>query len=369
MKILFCSELFWPYIGGVERMSQRLIADLKQRGHEFTVLTSHDEMKLPDQDDLDGVPVYRYCFRKTLSSANPREFLSVRKQIATRLIDDPPDLVHFYAAGSNLFYIYPLVVDSGLPVIVTLHNEIVQQLSATGDSMLIQVLRQSNWVVACSEAVLRGTLEIVPEIEERSSTIRNGFDLGQFEPGPVPTVPPRLLCLSRLVPQKRVHWAIQAMRNVVDRYPDARLKIAGEGPEQERLEELVANYGLGNIVEFLGSVPPGSVPGLLEQSTALLMPSSHEGLPIAAIEAALVGRPIIATDVGGLSEVVKHGESGELVPPDDSSSFSDAVLRLLSDPPRLVEMGAEARRFATESFGQERHNDEYHRLYERFARI
>jgi glycogen(starch) synthase len=368
MNILLSTELFWPYIGGVERMAQKLIADLSRRGYDFTVLTSHDEADLPDEDSLDGVPIYRFAFRGTLGTADPRMLLRIRKQIASRVHDDKPDLVHIYSVGSNLFYLLPPILKSDVPVVVTLHNEFLAQFNPGADSVLIETLRRSTWVACCSDSVLQSALKCVPELESRSSVIRNGLDLGGFKPGPMPTEPFRLLCLGRLVPQKRIELAILAMRQVVERYSEARLIIAGDGPERSRLEALADANGLGHAVEFLGSVSPSGVPALLDQSTLLLMPSSHEGLPLAAIEAQLVGRPVVATSVGGIPEIVRDEMTGFLVSGEESSAFSDAVLRALDDPGRLVKMGAEARRRALESFGQKKHNDEYQCLYDRLSR-
>lgn len=365
MKILFYCETFWPYLGGVQRLGAQLVPDLQRRGYELTVITSHGELDLPDEARLGGATVLRYPFRSVLYDGRPASVLKLRREVEGQVRSSASDLIHLYSIGTGLFFLKDAVRSAGVPVVVTLHNESNLAESRAKSTVLADTLATASWVTACSTSVLKDARDLAPAIRERSSVIRNSVDLGGFVPGPVPMNPPRLLCLGRLVPEKGLDTAVSAMRAVHARFPDVCLDIAGYGPERDRLEALVESHGLGGVVSFLGQVSPGEVPSVIDRSSILLMPSLTEGLPIVAVEAALVGRPIVATAVGGLPEIVKHGVTGLVAEPEDLTGFTDAILGLLDVPERAVAMGHAARQHSQKEFGWPAYCDAYCQLYDR----
>ena len=364
MKILFCSELFWPFVGGIERLGAKLVSDLQKRGQEVTVITSHGDQYLPDEDSLDGVAVIRYPFRRTLKDGHPAKFMKERRKVESRIRSLNPDIVHMYSVGAGLFFLRDTLRNAGVPLVVTLHNETLLLQGSGRSSILAETLRTATWVTGCSAAVLNEARKLVPEICDRSCVIRNSFELGAFNPTPVPTKPMRLLCLGRLIPEKGFDTAISTLNAVHERFPGVRLEIAGDGPERKSLEQLVASLGLENSVEFLGPVPPEQVPHVIDRASIVLMPSHTEGLPVAAIEAALVGRPIVATGVGGIPEIVRDEVTGLLTRPGSLAEFIKATATLLAAPKRIVEMGLSARQYANAQFSWPRYRDAHVELYE-----
>jgi glycosyltransferase involved in cell wall biosynthesis len=109
------------------------------------------------------------------------------------------------------------------------------------------------------------------------------------------------------------------------------------------------------------------VPELLDAASLVLMPSRREGLPLVAIQAAQLARPVIAARVGGLPEVVEHGQTGLLVPVDDAGALAEAVAALLEDPSAAARLGAVARQRAAERFGWRRYLDASDGLYRRLV--
>src|SRR5262249_32736437 len=140
------------------------------------------------------------------------------------------------------------------------------------------------------------------------------------------------------------------------------------GPERENLTKQMNDLGLGNSVEFLGSISPEMVFHQMNKATLVVIPSRIEGFGLVALEAALMARPVVAMRVGGLSEVVVHEETGLLVEQDAVGGITKAILFLLGRPQTANMFGAAARRRAQEVFKFERYVDAYDDLYHRLAR-
>lgn len=153
----------------------------------------------------------------------------------------------------------------------------------------------------------------------------------------------RVLSVGRLDPEKNPLLLVDIAERLHARDPRWTLAIAGDGPLQEALERRIEERGAGNVVGLLGYVPNG--PELwaeYRRSHAFLHVSLTEGLPQVLFEAQGAGLPVVATDVGGVSAAVGHGESALLVPPDDADAAADALARLAGDEPerrRLIAAG------------------------------
>jgi glycosyltransferase involved in cell wall biosynthesis len=135
--------------------------------------------------------------------------------------------------------------------------------------------------------------------------------------------------VARLSPEKGVDVALRVHAIVVRRHPQARLVVAGEGPEATRLRQLADELGIARAVEWLGY--QDDLAGVYGRLDALLLPSRSEGLPNAALEALAHGVPVVASNVGGIPEVVTDGSSGFLTPPEDVAGLAVAVERVLAD--------------------------------------
>jgi glycosyltransferase involved in cell wall biosynthesis len=145
-----------------------------------------------------------------------------------------------------------------------------------------------------------------------------------------------ILSLGRMVHTKGLQYLLEAMREV-----DAKLIVAGAGPEQERMQALSKSYGLMGKVEFPGRVSEERKKELFSACTMFVMPSLFESYGIAAAEAMSYGKTVVSTDVGGLPEVVD--DCGVLVPPRDAAALAKAINSLLADRGRREELGRKAR--------------------------
>jgi glycogen(starch) synthase len=134
------------------------------------------------------------------------------------------------------------------------------------------------------------------------------------------------------------------------------------------LEQQVVQVNLTDRVELLGWVVPDEVPALLNTASLVLIPSRQESFGLVALEAAWMARPVVATCVGGLPEVVVHQQTGWLVEPENSQALAEVIAFLLDHPQRATRMGQAARRRAQEVFGFQRQVDAYSALYQQLNR-
>jgi len=176
-----------------------------------------------------------------------------------------------------------------------------------------------------------------------------------------------VLTLAALVPRKGVDVLIRALARLPESAPEREgaarvvLLVAGDGAERERLEALARELGLERRVRFLGAREDKAE--LLAASDAFALASRSEGLGVAALEAMALGRPVVASRVGGLEEAVVDGHTGLLVAPDDVAGFAAALGRLRDDPELRARLGAAGPRRVREGFAAEQMVAAYERLY------
>jgi glycogen synthase len=368
VRILFLTENFWPYIGGVEVFSAKLLPALRQRGYEFLVVTSHYYLDLPDEEQYQEIPIYRFPLLSALANSSIEQLLKTAQQIAKLKRNFQPHLVHVHSVGLNALLHLQTTKVYPTPVLVTLQQPLRNE-SAKPDTMQGRIVRLADWVTCCSETLLVDTRQRIPEIAARSSVIHNAIAPPSLSPEPLPTEAPRLLCLGRLTLQKGFDVAVRALRVVIDRFPNIQLVIAGDGPERNNLKQLVIELGLEKAVDFVGWIAPERVPALMNTATVVLMPSRWEGLPLVAVEAALMARPLVGTPVEGLPEVVIHQQTGVLVEKEDSKALAEALTFLLSQPEIATAMGQAARRRVQEVFSFENCVAAYDAVYRRLIPV
>ncbi len=157
-----------------------------------------------------------------------------------------------------------------------------------------------------------------------------------------------IACVARLVPRKGHVHLLAALASVLERRSDVRLLIVGDGPARPDLERLCRERGVSSHVTFLGTRL--DVPRILQRSTLLVLPSEAEGLGRVILEAMAAGKPVVASRVGGIPEMVVHGETGFLVAPGDANALGERMLELLADRERAAALGRAGRRRMEQQF-------------------
>lgn len=188
--------------------------------------------------------------------------------------------------------------------------------------------------------------------------IHNGVDTQTFRPLALDEAERRrygagaedilLVSVGRLVGWKGTRVVIEALAGLPSRF---RYVMAGDGPEKPELEALAARLGVANRVHFAGAVPHDSLPQLLSMCNLCLQPSlGEEAFGISVVEAMACGLPVLASDNGGLPEIVIDGETGRLLPPGDVPAWISAIAAFGNEPAVLERLGRAARQRAEDEF-------------------
>ena len=213
-------------------------------------------------------------------------------------------------------------------------------------------------------AISRGLARYLADTEgfdEESFDIVHYGIAPREELAPFPVDTPRLLCVGRLIPIKGHIVLLRAFAMARREVPELELEIAGRGPLEPALRALARELGIADAVRFLGYVNP--IQGAIERAAIVVVPSMGEGFGMVALEAMERARPVIAASIGGLSELVSHGETGLLVPPGEAEPFARALVELGSDLGRAKRMGDAGRERAMGKFQEHFCTDRTELLY------
>ncbi len=363
MRVLFWCEQFWPKIGGIEVWGTKLLRALRERGHDLAVVASQETPASPREERHGGIAVYRFPFWEALTNRNMDQLVDIKRAVARVKCTFEPALIHLNLTGPSVYFHLQTAEAPAAPLLVSLHQPLENQSGSRG-SVVNRILSSADWVTAGSEMVLTTARRLAPEIISRSSLIYFGFDAPEFSPEPLRFDEPRLLCLGRLVHEKGFDLVLTAFASITERFRSLRLIIASDGPARPHLERQARELGLADAVDFIGWVESNKMPALFNSATIVVMPSRvTEGFGFVAMEAAMIGRPVVATRSGGLVEVVIDGATGLLVEREDSHALASAIAYLLDHPDIAREMGRIARARALATFSWEQHVNAFDDLY------
>jgi glycosyltransferase involved in cell wall biosynthesis len=172
--------------------------------------------------------------------------------------------------------------------------------------------------------------------------------------------------VARMFSEKRHDTFLRAAEIINRIMPDTRFALLGDGPLRTNLESLSQELGLGEKVFFFGEQQ--DVIPYLSAFDIFVLSSETEGLSLSICEAMTLGKPVVATDVGGNQELVEDGKTGFLVSVGDAAGLAEAIIRLLKDPDMVQTMGQKAREKAVRQLGLERYVNEYQSIYEETLR-
>jgi glycosyltransferase involved in cell wall biosynthesis len=296
-----------------------------------------------------------------------RDDLTVRSQLRRLVRHRGIDLVHAHLSMSEL--LAAAAVPHRVPIVASRRGRNLRYERVAWFRACEAIAHRRVRLMLCnSRELARFTLDhdlSPPPV----MVVPNGVDLERFAPSLLPPEPV-VAVVANLIAYKRHDLFLRAFESVARAVPEARAVLVGEGPERARLEKLAAELGLVERVDFRGAV--ADVRPHVAEARVVALASLHEGTPNALLEAMAMGRPVAATGVGGVPDLVRAGVDG-LLPDATPAAFAAAIVSLLTDTDGATAMGVRARERA-ESYGWDRvvrrTSDAYRRVLsgERFPR-
>ena len=388
MKVCILTPEFLPAWGGIGTYTYNLARGLRDRA-EVHVLTGALN---PGYSGLEGVQVHpAFPRERSQGDASPFRFQAAVFRRLPRLMKDHGfDIVH-----ANHAYMSDLLARlrrGRASNVVTVHTTLDTQVGGTLragaaaphpglegnlarwrfllEAVERRYLRRTRAMIFVSQWVRDRTLGHYGVAPRLSAIVPNAIDTERLSPesgahqeDASPSRPPTLLFAGRLLALKGIDTLLRAMTRVDD---TIRLKLAGPG-DQIPWRGLSKALGLSeDRCQFLGRVPYPEMPDLYRAVDAVVLPSFTESCPLVALEAMACGTPIIAADVGGVSEVVRDGETGWLFPSGSVDGLASSIDAVLSDPAGAKRVSARARAWIEANATISRMADRTFAFYERF---
>lgn len=282
-----------------------------------------------------------------------------------------PDVVHTHQIGP-LFYTGPAARSLGVPLVVhTEHGRVDYQrsvrlrwlgrLAGSHVRRFYCLSRDMARAIEGQRVVPRGKLRVIDngiaftDYQTACDTWGLRQSLG------IPPQAPVIGNVARLHEVKQQDLLIRAFQRVRAAGVDAHLILVGDGPQRQELTALVRDQGLTDVVHFVGFQPQTTA--YVQMMTCFALTSRSEGMPQALLEACAAGTPVIASHVGGISEVIEHERSGLLFPSGDEAALTEGLLRLLSERTWALRLAEAARQVVLARFDIRRMANDYHRDY------
>jgi N-acetyl-alpha-D-glucosaminyl L-malate synthase BshA len=266
------------------------------------------------------------------------------------------DLFHVHYAIPHALSAYlarEMTAPDGCRLVCTVHGTDITLVGADPSYQpLVHFLLETCDAVTTVSNWLTETIRYSFGLDREVRTIYNFVDTDEFKRvSRSSDTAPTLVHISNFRPVKRTADVIEIFKRVREKTP-ARLIMVGDGPDRSRAAVLARTYGIDADVEFVGETH--CVVDILSEADAFLLPSEMESFGLAALEAMACEVPVIASDIGGLREVIEDGRSGYLVPLGDVDAMATHALTILGDPELRARMGARGRGVAIEKFSPEK---------------
>lgn len=385
-RVCVVSALYHPNLGGLGRQAMLLTERLRKEGVELFVVSRKMDGMPPAAFSPDVEVVRVPClFPKIhvfeeVSLKHILLSLSYSAGIAAVLVRRRRrfDIVHFHGASIPLFVSLPILKLMGKKVMAKVAAaKLGTEAGALSGrywfigNLLARMMRSVDAFIATSDEIRQG-LEKDGIRPERIHRLPNFVDPAIFHP---PAQGEReaakrgrgdggrtvLLFTGRLVPRKGVEHLLAAWKDVSPDFPDARLAVLGEGPLLPDLVALAEKLGIAGTVRFEGRVD--DVPVRLRSADIFVLPSLQEGMPNSLLEAMASGLPVIATRIGGVSDLVEDGVNGRLVEPASPTMLAAAMRELIGDPARRERYGRAAADRIARTHSLESRAAQYRELY------
>lgn len=322
-----------PILGGVQTVAHTLARGLAGRGHRVRVITKRYPRTLPARELLDDITVDRWLLlkpsRHDIQHGRIDLFAAACGSYPVRLLalgwlmrSFRPDIVNIHYPEAQIPFVLWMRERFRFRLVVSLHGYEIEHYFGIGRSAgppeataLRRLLRSADAITACSRYLLDLAVRLEPTAAQKGTVIYNGIDAARFQDTTAHDHPrPYILAYGRLSFQKGFDLLLDAYARTIAQGAQLDLILAGEGEERAALEAQARRLGIDQRVYFFGRANQQQVVQLLNGCTFLVVPSRWEPFGIVALEGLAAGKPVLATNVGGLPEVL-GGVNSQLAQP------------------------------------------------------
>lgn len=353
LKILIISPAYYPSQGGVQVEIRLLVNELVKMGHQITILTK-EIPGIPNVEKSPGLHIYRLPdSRIRLDPWNGMLFFwKNRSRIKKIVSDENIDLIHVHQFDISCHYVFFLKKIVALPIMSTVHTSMLNDTEYL--RVRFRITEPFRWVLRILPTrwfeirsirtadycitVSRGLEQLCKSVrsDDCVCTIPNAISLQQFNPGIEPIgfscKEPVILCPGRISPEKGQNYLVDALKIVREKIP-AHVVLIGE--EHANMLPIiikqVQDLGLEGFVHIVPAKPYETIPAYYKGADLIVIPSLSESFGLAALENMALGNVVVASNVGGIPDLIEHGKTGLLVPPGDPQKLADAIITALTD--------------------------------------
>lgn len=355
LRVLFCTDNFG--IGGTELNAVRTAEALVRRGVEVEVAALQADGPLRSRYDAAGIPVHSFPLSNLYGPGAMRQGI----RLAALVRKGDFDVVHCHDIYTNIFAGF-WARRGGASAVIASRRWGVDSTQGRLDRVNRMAQRRSSRVLANSSevaAMVRGDgvgaprVAVIPNFLEADAFVAPpDLDVARWRSARgIPEGAVVLGVVARLAPVKNHESLFRAVASIAPRFPALHLAVIGDGPCRSSLEALAGKLELDDRIHFVGMVPHR--PNVNHYLDLTTLSSISEGFPNTVAEAMAAGRAVVATAVGGVKDVVLHGDTGVLVAAHDDDALADALAARLGDPEGTARMGLRAREVASEEFAED----------------
>ena len=369
-RIVMIISQFYPLLGGAEVQVQGLASNLIKRGFKVLVLTRKLE-GLPTYEVIEGIPVHRKI--RTIEAP----FLWGVYFIITVFL-------FLYRKRKDYDIIHCHIVQEYQTIVAVLfkymfNKKVIVKMSSSGETSDLKMFEKgkcerlfSPWIRNV-DSIISVCKESSKEILKNGFSrevlveIPNGVDIKKFSERTYSgrSELKNITYIGRLDSYKGINILFEGFKKVLSKVDNVRLTIVGNGPDEDLLKKIAKDINIQKHVTFKGRQE--NVLSEYHSTDIFVLPSLSEGMSNVLLEAMSCGLPVVATSIGGNSDLIRDGHNGCLIPPRDSGKLGTVLLKLLGDEDASFKMGKEARRTIEMNYSMDKIVDKYIKLYKRLV--
>ena len=350
MKILQTPVRFYPYVGGVENYVYSLSKHLVRFGHEVTVLCANEPKNGRKIENIDGIIVERLNYIGKIANTN------VTPLLPFKLLKKNFDIIHTHLPtpwSADWSAIFARL--KGKPIVLTYHNDIVSKGFASyiakfyNLTSLNLVLETAKKIIITQSKYLERS-PYLKKYKDKVEVVPVGVDIEKFKPlNNVDEDENTLFFLSvldKFHEYKGLEYLLKALKIIKNEIKDVKLIIGGEGELRTYYQDMASRLGIEENVEFVGFIPDYKLVEYYNKCSVFVLPSyssDQEGFGIVLLEALACEKPVITTEIVGVSKDIKEFNAGKVIKPKDVQTLANAIIEVLQDKDLRRKMGKNGR--------------------------